>query len=70
MTVIHLSVETPMHGNPWLLVVVLLLIPSLVVGWLRFGLRKETSAISGFGGVIFAFLCLATALWVIFDKLS
>lgn len=54
----------------WILVAVLLLIPSLVIGWLRFVLKKERSAISGFGGMIFAFITLGVALWVIFDKLA
>jgi hypothetical protein len=59
-----------MPGNAWMLIAALLLVPSLAVGWLRFVAKKDSTAISGFGGVIFAFICFAAALWVIFDKLS
>lgn len=59
-----------MPDNAWILVVLLLLIPTLVVGWLRFVLNKEAAAVSGVGGVIFAFLSFAAALWVIFSKLA
>lgn len=54
----------------WILVAALLIIPSLVVGFLRLVLKKESSSISGVGGVIFSFISFAAALWVIFDKLS
>ena len=52
-----------MPDNAWILVV-------LLVGWLRFGLNKEAAAINGVGGMIFAFLSFAAALWVIFSKLA
>ena len=54
----------------WLLVTVLLFIPSAVVLWLKVVMRKEDSAINGTGGCIFAFLCLVAAVWVIHDKLG
>lgn len=59
-----------MPGYAWWLVVALLLVPSLVVGWLKLVARKESMAISGTGGCVFAVLTLATALWVIHDRLG
>ncbi|MBB1472949.1 MULTISPECIES: hypothetical protein [unclassified Luteimonas] len=54
----------------WLLVAIVLLVPSLVVGFLRFGLRKEASAINGWGGVLFALMTFAAAIWIILEKVS
>ncbi|MGY1458737.1 MULTISPECIES: hypothetical protein [unclassified Luteimonas] len=54
----------------WILASILLLVPSLVVGFLRFGLRKEPSAISGWGGVLFALMTFAAAIWIILEKVS
>lgn len=59
-----------MPDYSWILVSILLLVPSLVVGMLRFGLRKKTSAISGWGGVIFAAMTFAAAIWIILEKVS
>lgn len=59
-----------MPHDAWLLVAVLLFIPTVVVVWLKMVLRKEESTICGTGGCLFAFLCPGTALWVIHDKLS
>src|SRR5690606_41667490 len=52
-----------MPAYSWLLVSILLLVPSLVVGILRFGLRRRRSAVSGWGGVLFAAMTFAAALW-------
>lgn len=54
----------------WILVAILLLLPSLVVGFLRFVLGRTSSAISGWGGVLFSLMALAAALWIIVDKVS
>lgn len=54
----------------WLLVTIVLLIPTTVVTVLKLVLRKEDSAISGTGGCLFAFLCFISAIWVIHDKLA
>lgn len=59
-----------MPAYSWLLVSILLLVPSLVVGILRFGLRMRRSAVSGWGGVLFAAMTFAAALWIIVDKVS
>lgn len=54
----------------WLLVAILLLVPSLLVGFLRFGLQKEAQAISGWGGVLFSLATFAAAIWIILEKVS
>ena len=54
----------------WLLVTVVLLIPSAVVMWLKVVMRKEDSAINGTGGCLFSLLTFSAAIWVIHDKLS
>lgn len=54
----------------WLLVAILLLAPSLVVGVLRFGLKRQASAINGWGGVLFALMTFAAAIWIILEKVS
>lgn len=54
----------------WIIVAILLLVPSLVVGFLRFGLKKKSSAISGSGGIVFSLMTFAVALWIIVDKVS
>lgn len=59
-----------MQDNLLLLVAVLLLVPSLVVGFLRFGLRKPPSQITGLGGVLFAAMTFAAAIWIILGKLT
>ncbi len=62
--------EDTMQDNVLLLVAVLLLVPSLVVGFLRFGLRKPPSRISGVGGMLFAAMTFAAAIWIILGKLA
>lgn len=59
-----------MTENLWILLAILLLVPSLVVGVLRYGLRREPSAISGWGGVLFAAMAFAAALWIIVERVS
>lgn len=59
-----------MPDYAWWLVAGLLLVPSLVVGWMKLVARKETPAISGLGGCLYAFLTLAAALWIIHDRLG
>ncbi|NLG60015.1 MAG: hypothetical protein GX538_07620 [Gammaproteobacteria bacterium] len=59
-----------MPAYSWILVSILLLVPSLVVGILRFGLGRRRSAVSGWGGVLFAAMTFAAALWIIVDKVS
>jgi len=59
-----------MSEHSWILVAILLLVPSAVVGFLRFGLGKQASAISGWGGVLFAAMTFAAAIWIILDKVS
>lgn len=54
----------------WLLLAVVLLLPSLVVGILRFGLRRPASAVNGWGGVLFALMTFAAALLIILEKVS
>ena len=54
-----------MQDNVLLLVAVLLLVPSLVVGFLRFGLRKPPSQITGLGGMLYAAMTFAAAIWII-----
>jgi hypothetical protein len=62
--------EDEMPEYSWLLVAILLLVPSLVVAFLRFGLRKPASAISGAGGILFSVMTFAAAIWIIIDKVS
>lgn len=59
-----------MPESSWLLLAVLLLLPSLVVGFLRFGLRRPASAVAGWGGVLFALMTFSAALWIILGKVS
>ena len=59
-----------MPGYSWVLLAILLLVPSLAVGILRFGLRKPATAISGAGGILFSVLTFAAAIWIIIDKVS
>lgn len=59
-----------MPDYSWLLVAILLLVPSVVVAVLRFGLRKPASAISGSGGILFSLMTFAAAIWIIIDKVS
>lgn len=59
-----------MSEHSWIWVAILLLVPSLVVGFLRFVLRKRDSDIAGWGGVLFAVMTFATAIWIILDKVS
>ena len=59
-----------MSDYSWILVSILLLVPPLVVGFLRFGLRKQLSAISGTGGMLFAAMSFAAAIWIILDRVS
>lgn len=59
-----------MPAYAWWLVVALLMIPSAVVLYLKVVMCKEDSAINGTGGCLFAFLCLAAAIWVIHDRLG
>lgn len=62
--------EDVMPDYSWLLVAILLLVPSLVVGVLRFGLKRPASAINGLGGVLFALMTFAAAIWIILEKVS
>ena len=59
-----------MPDYSWLLVALLLLVPSLAVGALRFGLKRPATAISGWGGVLFAAMTFAAAIWIILEKVS
>lgn len=59
-----------MPDHSWILVAILLLLPSLVVGFLRFVLGRTSSASSGWGGVLFSLMALDAALWIIVDKVS
>lgn len=59
-----------MPNHSWILVAILLLVPSLVVGVLRFVLGRTSTAISGWGGVLFSLMALAAAIWIIVDKVS
>ncbi len=59
-----------MPDYSWILVSILLLVPSLVVGILRFGLRRKPSATSGWGGVLFAAMTFTAAIWIILEKVS
>ena len=59
-----------MPGYTSWLVVGLLMVPSVVVLWLKVALCKPDAAINGTGGCVFAFLSFATAIWVIHDKLG
>lgn len=59
-----------MPDNGWILVAMVLLVPSLVVGFMRFVLGITSTAISGWGGVLFSLLALVAALWIIVDKVS
>ena len=54
----------------WILVVILLLVPSAVVGVLRFGLKRPASAVNGWGGVLFSVMTFGAAIWIILEKLS
>lgn len=54
----------------WLLLALVLLVPTLLVGWLRLVLKKEPSAINGWGGVLFAAMTFVAALWIILDRVS
>jgi uncharacterized membrane protein len=62
--------ENRMTQNSWLLLAILLLVPSLIVGFLRLVLKKEASAVSGIGGVVFALMTFALSMWIILDKVS
>lgn len=62
--------EDVMPDYSWLLVAILLLVPSLVVGVLRFGLKRPASTINGLGGVLFALMTFAAAIWIILEKVS
>lgn len=59
-----------MPDYTWILVVILLLVPGVVVGVLRFGLKRPPSAISGWGGVLFSAMAFAMAIWIILDRVS
>lgn len=59
-----------MPGYGWILVSIVLLVPSLVVGFLRFVLRRPPSAVSGWGGVLFALMTFCAAFWIIIEKVS
>lgn len=59
-----------MPGYGWILVSVLLLVPSLLVGFMRFVMRRPAAATSGWGGVLFALMTFAAAVWIIIDKVS
>ena len=59
-----------MPDHAWMFLAIVLLIPPLVVGLLRFVMKKEDSTIDGTGCALVAFISFAASLWVIFDKLA
>lgn len=54
----------------WILVSILLLVPTLVVGFIRVVLRKQDSMIAGTWGIVFALLTFASSLWIIIQRVS
>jgi len=59
-----------MSETLWVLLALILLVPAVMVGVLRLGMKKDPSAINGWGGVLFAAITFAVAIWIILDRVS